>query len=421
MSESGLDQNRFRRPFGVLLATVFVITFFKGFRLPSLWPATHFAFNYSFGFVRRGLVGEVARRLFGNDVYKYHNFLAFALGSMAVLAVLLAQAIIRALRLNPNDWGLRVALLLFGVSPGLVFFVHMVGYFDYVGAIGVLGLCFAAMRIQHRFAPAYLALVLGALLVLIHEGLAVMFVPSIFFVLLCHAVRGSLTRSIGKWEWAALAAHGVLATAPFLLAAVVLSASGTQDGERVRALVAFVQKHADFPIRADAVEVLTRSSAANMRVIVPWYWAQPLSRQLAFANFSAFLPGFALILYYGVVSIRRIDLPRVLSWLLLAAFLAAALCPQLLNFVGWDWPRWNGISLVQSVVCLLSVKLLLPQKESPEISDRFLTLGVVFTAIGLASTAFLFDDYRVQFFPFENQLDLLLNMFKGKFILRPHG
>jgi len=418
MSEPALEQNKFRRPYGVLLATIFALTFFKGFRLPSLWPATHFAFNYSFGFIRRGLVGEVARRLFGDDIFKYSNFLGFAIGSMLLFGVVFGLALVRALRLAPNDWGFRLILLVFAASPALVFFVHMVGYFDYLGAIGVLGVLFLALRTEHRFVPSYVACVLGGLLVLIHEGLTVMFVPSLFFVLLCHALRGSFKQPVSKGGWVALAAHGLLATLPFLVIAVLLSTWGTQDGPRVRALANFLQRHTDFPIRPDAVEVLTRSSAANMRAIVPQYWAQPWARQLAYINYIAVLPGLGLIVYYGVRSVRRIELPRALSWLLLAAF-AATVAPQLLNFVGWDWPRWNGISLLQALVCILSLRLLLPHAPPPELSMRVATFGAVLVAIGLCSTAFLFDNYRVQLFPFDRQFEMILETLKGHYSLRP--
>lgn len=413
----------FRRPFAVVLAAAFTITVFKGFRLPSLWSATHFAFNYSQGFVRRALVGEVARRLFGDNVYTYRNFLAFSYLVLAACGALVGWLIARVLRERQEDWGLRVVLLAFAASPALVFFVHMVGYLDNVGLLMVLLFLIGAERLKNAFVPPALVSVVGVLLLLVHEGLCVMFLPTLFFFLVCHALRSHRARPFQKWMWAVLAAEAVLAVAPVLIGAVLLSRSGAEHGARVSALVDFMRQHVDFPIRGDAVETLTRSSEENMRRIVPWYWSLPSSRRLALANFSAFLPGLGVLVYFAVVSIGRLRLPRAQSAAMLATFVAATFSPLLMNFVGWDWPRWNGIALVDGMIALLAMLWFFKAEAGSVLASgaRFLAIGVVATFIGLASDAFLFDDYRVQYFPFERQFELLERLWKDDFKTRPPG
>lgn len=413
----------FRRPYALVLAVTFAITFLKGVRLPSMWSATHFAFNYSQGFVRRAFVGEVARRLFGDNVYTYRNFLVFSYVVLAACAGLLGHRMARALRAREHDWGLRVVLLTFAASSALVFFIHMVGYLDNVGLLLTLLFFVVIERVKNPFVPAPLALVCGAVLLLIHEGLVVMLLPTLFFGLVCHALRSHRVRPLARGTWAVLAAEGLLATLPLLIGAVLLSRSGAGHGDRVNALFEFMRQHVDFPIRGDAVETLTRSSEENMRHIVPWYWSQPTSWKHAFKNFSSFLPALGVMLYFAVVSMRRLGLPRFLFAALLAAFAAATFSPLFMNFVGWDWPRWNGITLVTCMLAILVVKAFLEGEVESRTVDgpRFLAAGVVATFIGLASSAFLFDDYQVQYFPFERQFELLERLWKEDFNTRPPG
>ena len=54
MSELDLrERKRFDWAFFAIAVVVSLTTFLKGFRMPNAWAATHFAFNYSQGFVRR--------------------------------------------------------------------------------------------------------------------------------------------------------------------------------------------------------------------------------------------------------------------------------------------------------------------------------------------------------------------------------
>jgi hypothetical protein len=49
------------------------------------------------------------------------------------------------------------------------------------------------------------------------------------------------------------------------------------------------------------------------------------------------------------------------------------------------------------------------------------TAGLLFTAIGLASTTMLFDRLEVQFFPFEHQFQFVQKLFNGHFRWRPQS
>ena len=105
--------------------------------MPNLWSATHMTFNYTQGFIRRGLFGQVLRALGGRNIYHY-NKLALIAVVMFVLAVLaMARLTRRMLATDGGDRGLVAATLVFAASPGIVFLAHEIGYLDYVGFIAV--------------------------------------------------------------------------------------------------------------------------------------------------------------------------------------------------------------------------------------------------------------------------------------------
>jgi hypothetical protein len=65
-----------RRHFAIVAWLVFAVSLLKGLRMPSSWSATHMTFNYSHGFIRRGLIGEVLRLVGGARPYNnYGHFL----------------------------------------------------------------------------------------------------------------------------------------------------------------------------------------------------------------------------------------------------------------------------------------------------------------------------------------------------------
>lgn len=402
------------RAFLVLLWGVFVLTFFKGFRWPSLWCATHFTFNYSQGFVRRGLVGEIARQLFGPDIYHYNPFVGFSFFVQWTVGLLFVLSVRKVLRLSGGDWNLRVALLVLCSSPGMIFLVSAVGYFDFIGLLALLVLLFWA-RATRRSLPLLVGLVLGgALLALIHEGMIVMFGASALFIAVCHAklhLSGRLDAKRKAW----LFALG-LGVALVAVAVIVVFASTPADPGRVRALHRFIAPHVDFALRGDAFDVFTRTTSENMFQAVPYFWSDQVSRERALRGDFGFLPSIAFLIWHGVRELRAAE-PN--AKLLPSLFVAASIAPEVMNLVAWDWPRWNAMALATSGLCIAAMRLLMPAARRAKPSLRLVTAGLLFTAIGLASTTMLFDRFEVQFFPFEHQFQFLQQLLHGNFKWRP--
>lgn len=408
-SEPGasLPSKKWNTAFAWLAWSVFVLTWLKGFRLPNLWSANLFAFNYSQGFVRRGLVGELARRLGGEQVFRYELFVYFAFGLFFLTALSLGILIRKALRADRRDWGFRVAVLVFAASPGLVFFVHVIGYTDYVGVLFVSLLLLWGAKTARFFALFYVVVGTCAVFSLVHEGLSLLLGPALVFLMICHVFRLATVNLLSRRQWLLLLAHTVLATLLILAMSSLVSLIGVEELERVQALRKYIETHADYPVRVDAFDALQRSSRENLTRLMPWYWTLDRHVREAKLSWVAFAPGALWLLVYGLSAIKRAPLLRSGAWVVGSFFVLASLAPHLFNLVGWDWGRWNAFALLSSFLCLLTLKLYFPTTQGDNSQPWLLSSGVIATFVGLASTTPLFDGVQVQFFPFGEHQKLL--------------
>jgi hypothetical protein len=420
MSESELRERRkLDWAFAAVAIAVALITFLKGFRMPNAWAATHFAFNYSQGFVRRGLVGEIARQIGGDDVFQYNPFALVSFLVLLGVGVALGFAVRQALRSDPSDHGFRVAVLAFAASPAMVFFVHSVGYFEDLAILLILPLILFAHRLRNRYVIFYIVLLLGLLFAFVHEVLVVMFGPVFVFAFACHIVRDTRRYGVKPSRLAVLIAHAVVITAIIFVVAMIVSTLGSDDAARIRGLQRFLRQHADFPIRAESFQALGRSSHENLTKLMPWYWEMESSRELASRTWIAYLPGFAFFLYYGVWAISRPALPRRLTWMFASLYVAVTISAHFLNLVGWDWNRWNAITLFAGLLSLLFFKRYFRTRSTPRSPAHVWALGAIAAALGLAGDYQLNDGFKVQFYPFDKQFDTMENLVKKDFKFRP--
>lgn len=407
-SPEALTLRRYNRALIAIVSVIFAITFLKGFRLPNLWSATQFSFNYSQGYVRRGLIGEIARQLFGDNVFRYHYWANFSVALLIAVAVALALCIRKSWQPAFRDIGFKCVVLAFAASPGLVVFVHLVGYYDYFGLLAVLVLLLWSSRVRNRYAIYYAVAGIGLLFAFIHEVLAPMFGPVLLFAMLCHTAKRIAHGDVKRWTQAILLVHVLGVTVLVFVLSSVVSTLGTQDAHRIEALKAWVIGHANYPPRHDAFEALQRSSAENMTKLMPEYWAVREFRAMAARSFVAMLPSFAFVVYYGLREIRRLALPLLHRSVLGATFALAAITPLGLYFVGWDWNRWNAIALLAAFAGVLALKLYFDgEADQRPVPPHVWALGAVAVALSLASDTILFDGVPVKFFPFTQQLAYL--------------
>jgi hypothetical protein len=411
--------------FAVLTAFVFAVAVSKGLRLPSTWAATHMTFNYSQGFIRRGLFGQVLR-LFGETRSVRYNVLFLCAAILFVAAAIGLGLLIRRMRAGDRgDRGLAAAILVLATSPGITFLVHEIGYLDYVGLAAVPFFLLWAARSQRRFAVFYVAIPLSVVLALIHEAMVVMFAPALVFALACHAVaRGA---ALPRRTQVLLVVHVVLAALAALLAASLVGTLGNGSAEQLRALQESIARRANFPLRGDAFDAVQRSLRDNLLVVLPRHWKYPVNRNYLITSLGVTLPGLAFLAAYGVRLLRRLDLTRRARAILIGLLLVATVAPLLLNFIGWDSARWNAIAFMACFFCLASIRLFLvppaaSQDAGHRVADRLtLTWAALAMVAGLCTSyyGFLFDGKVVQWFPFVDQVGNALDVVKGGFDTLP--
>ena len=416
------------RHISAIIAGVFAVSLLKGLRMPNLWSTTHMTFNYSRGFIRRGLFGE-GLRLFGSArVYRY-NVLALLAVIMFVLAALATIRLVRRmLATDGGDRGLQAVTLVFAASPGIVFLAHELGYLDYVGLIAAPIFIAWAARTRTLWAIFYLAATISVVLALIHESMIIMFAPTLLFVMVSHVVTQARARSLPPRTFWLLVAHAAVATVIALCASSLVGTLGTKSPERIHALQASIARVANFPLRSDGFEALYRSVHDNFTQLMPWYWTFPANRRYLVTGLVVTLPGLGVLSVYALRLIARLAWPLRTRAALAAVFVGATFCPLLLNFVGWDSARWNAICFFASFSCIATLRLFFtaPASEAERLRQRvddplMLTLAAAAIVFGLTSNYFnfLFDGYVVQWFPFDGQLRSLMELFERNFTFMP--
>jgi hypothetical protein len=412
----------------VIIAGLFAVSMMKGLRMPNLWSATHMTFNYSRGFIRRGLFGQVLSLVGSHRAYRY-NVLALLAVILFVLAVAaMVRLVRRVLATDRGDLGQVAMILVFAASPGVVFLAHEIGYLDYVGLIVVPLFIAWAARARSRWPIFYVATAISVVLALIHESMIIMFAPTMWLVMVAHVISRARAHALSRRTVGLLVAHAVAAAAVALIASSAIGALGTKSPARIHLLQASIQQFANFPLRGDGFEALYRPVRDNLMILMPWHWSNPANQRYLVTGLVVAFPGLAVLCTYALRLIARLALPRLLRALLAALFLGATLCPLALNLVGWDSARWNAICFVAGFngIAVLRLFFCAPGGavgvRGPRVDDPLmLALAAAAIVFGLTSNyiGFLFDGYVVQWFPFDGQLRSLLELFEGHFTFRP--
>jgi hypothetical protein len=400
-----------RRYFIALAGFLAAVSFLKTLRLPNRWAATNFVLNYSQGFVRRGFVGELARRLLGDAAFHYWVFVVFAFMVMGGASWALVRLGRRArLAQTEADPGLDLAILVFLASPALVLLVHLVGYLDHLGLLFV-GLFAAAGAAARRQWLAYgVAAAAGPVLALVHEAQTILFMPVVLFVLGCRAL-GAAQRSTVPIEARRFeAGQTVLALAGVLGIALGVSAyvSLAGDPQRVGALEHWLKQRADFTLHYGAFRALKTGSPVSLLDAMYSFWSVPGRLIWWFKALVLFLPSLVFLGVRGWRAIGRAESASPLEVTALRGlFLLSCLAPLSLNVVAWDYARWFALAVANALVCLLAFHVCCraaPRRQDSALQPLF---AAVVIALGLSSDAILFNNARVSYYPFFDQWQAL--------------
>jgi hypothetical protein len=371
----------------------------KGIRLPNLYATTQFYFNYSEGFVRRALVGEIVHLIDAPFMYRYW-FVCVISFALLALNVWLLWRVVQDL-LKRDDPALSCFALCFTTSLALVFLSHTVGYFDH------LGLAMALITIRLRSVRAKLIFLLlgGSATILSHEGTLVLFLPVAYLsVLLASGDRGwnrtrALLLGIVIFHTALTFGMGTFA---------LLSATAPAR------LFADMSRKADIPLDEGTFTYLLSKKAAVIQ--------GSEMRSALVANIDSItivLPALATFIAFTLCALGRAP------WYLVVAAVMASVSPIAMHLLGVDMHRWDTIALTTSFLsAYLSYDWL--RRTGGDAAAawwgggglQYLPLLVAVIAINASSMTFLFDGEHVKQFPFFEHRKHLVELLRA--LRHPH-
>jgi hypothetical protein len=343
-----------------------VVSCLKGLRRPNLWAATQAMVNYDHGFVKRGLFGATVGGWLHLEHYARFTVVSEVL--LVLLLGLLAWLTVRSGAFERLGDGEPVAI--FFASYAITYLTHLVGYLDIPLAILTVGLI-AIRRMEVRLAAAVPVCVAG---VLIHEMFVVVFLPVILFSFWVDGVRRE-----GKERTRVWAAAGLLTV---VVAGVTmrLALERPMTATQAEAMREDVARRADFEVREDFFAVMGRSSGENFAMMRGVMQA-PFFRHRFLASAAAFAPAILLLLAAVVWSVRGV------SWrfrgVTMAAAIGAGLSPVGMNFLGYDFGRWDALVCLELYLVAL---ILAKEREPGEVEFRIVYrwAAVVAIVLGLA-------------------------------------
>ncbi|MGV0993345.1 MAG: hypothetical protein ACOYB7_13955 [Mycobacterium sp.] len=207
-----------RRRRGYLLVVLLTLVWVAGLLtiavtvVPDGYWYSYFAVDYSQGFIRRGLAGELVRLVPTTDQLSALKVLRWV-PTISFIAALLALAWTVATRWCRSERRLLLALLIPFLPFGFAFAIFSARP-DLFGAAALIGLCIALTRVKTEFAAIAVSAVYGcviAVLALIHEAIPLLFALGALAGL---SVLAGQLRTRNFWLASAIAVlPGLLATA----------------------------------------------------------------------------------------------------------------------------------------------------------------------------------------------------------------
>ncbi len=113
----------------ILYLYAFIFSILKTIRKPNEWAEVHWLMDYRFGFIKRGLAGEIFGWFFHKDEF---NILLVSAGILFLLYFLIFRIAIKEIFEENSSFYRILFLLIFFLSGYITFSAHLIGYFDHV-------------------------------------------------------------------------------------------------------------------------------------------------------------------------------------------------------------------------------------------------------------------------------------------------
>lgn len=311
MSTASTARTRLWLAASTLPGLTLVLTLSRAWRWPNDFAEAHWLLDYRFGFVKRGLAGQVLSSTLG--LASQEPTAAIISGIAAVLLAALSVALVwtawQVIRASSRPGAGVLASLAFLSSPFIVMSAHVIGYLD--GVLILLTLAAVALTLGGRL---WLAAITQAIAILVHESAVL-----VGFPVLC----------LAWWVTKRRAVPLILPVIAF--AALALSARALPSD--------FEDRYSQHLMRYPFVE-------GDMHIFVPEWLTPGLAQHVAeqkhrFAERITSAPMLGLVLPTVFALLAwTIDACRVRARSITMALLAGAtFAPQLMHVAAWDTMR----------------------------------------------------------------------------------
>ncbi|MCS3869161.1 hypothetical protein J3D55_002077 [Chryseobacterium ginsenosidimutans] len=113
----------------VLYLYALIFSVLKTIRFPNDWSEAHWMLDYRFGFIKRGLAGEIFGWLFQKNEF---SILILSAGILSLLYILIFKIAIKEIFKQENSFYRILFFLIFFLSQYIIFSAHLIGYMDHV-------------------------------------------------------------------------------------------------------------------------------------------------------------------------------------------------------------------------------------------------------------------------------------------------
>jgi hypothetical protein len=379
-----------------LIVILFLYSVLRGIRFPNLWAATHFYFNYTAGFIKRGFIGSVIGWLDMDVLFTYSFFFYFSLVIFAANMVLLMDSTLKLAR--NNDLIVKASALVFSTGFSLVFLAHTMGYAEHLQLLAVQLL----IRIRNFNVKVFLALLTGVILLLIHEAFLLTFLPVLILSLL---VGHDDVDTRVKWRVAG-SLFLLMSLITLIVNHHVISDKGMIE------LIRSIRSRVDFTVRLDALRALFRSTEMNMSIMQA-AWKKPFFLKHQAASLVLTFPSVLYFMYAAISRLQKKGIP----WIGFVIVISS-LAPFSLNLFGWDLHRWNTLVIASSylsLVVITSSTVFLGDTTSMSRGKLWAAvLAALILVMNCSQNIPLFDERTVEHFPFRSHINYLGKVVKGE-------
>lgn len=168
--------------FVILYLYTLVFSVLKSIRFPNSWAEAHWMLDYKFGFIKRGLAGEIL----GFFVEKNESVIVWVSGVILgiLYLLLLLIAVKQTLRNKGNRLYTGMFYIIFFLSQYLVYSAHLIGYLDHI--IFLLGIFIVQLILKRKILLPSILLSIG---MVIHEISFFLILPVSVFALIVSGVQ----------------------------------------------------------------------------------------------------------------------------------------------------------------------------------------------------------------------------------------